>query len=60
VHETAVLYANRAAANISLENYGSALADAEKAVALDASYAKASRRLSARAPSTSPRRAGVL
>lgn len=55
-----MLYANRAAANISLENYGSALADAEKAVALDASYAKASRRLSARAPSTSPRRAGVL
>ena len=42
--ETAVLFANRAAAHISLENYGSALADAEKAVALDPGYTKARRR----------------
>lgn len=39
---TAVLYANRAAAHLALEAYGSALADAEKSVEFDSSYVKAS------------------
>ena len=38
---SAVLFANRAFAHISLENYGSALADAEASVGLDPSYTKA-------------------
>ena len=38
---SAILFANRAFAHISLENYGSALADAEASVALDPSYTKA-------------------
>ncbi len=38
---SAVLYANRAAAHLSLENYGAALADAEKSLELDSSYVKA-------------------
>ena len=38
---SAVLYANRAAAHLALEAYGSALADAEKSVELDSSYVKA-------------------
>lgn len=38
---SAVLYANRAAANLALENCGAALADAESSVQLDATYIKA-------------------
>lgn len=38
---SAVLYANRAAAHTRLENFGSALADATKAVDLDPTYVKA-------------------
>ena len=38
---SAVLYANRAAAHLALENCGAALADAESSVQLDASYVKA-------------------
>jgi tetratricopeptide (TPR) repeat protein len=36
----AILYANRAAAHLALENYGSALADAQSSVQLDAQYIK--------------------
>ena len=38
---TAVLFANRAAAHLALEAYGSALADAERSVELDSAYVKA-------------------
>lgn len=38
--ENAVLYANRAFAHIKIEEYGSAVADASKAVQADPSYAK--------------------
>lgn len=37
---SAILYSNRAAAHIRLENYGSAVADASKAIELDAGYVK--------------------
>ncbi|KAI9741933.1 MAG: hypothetical protein M1834_000322 [Cirrosporium novae-zelandiae] len=37
--EDAVLYCNRAQANIKLESYGYAIADASKAIELDSSYA---------------------
>lgn len=37
---SAILYANRAAAHLQLENYGAALADAESSVQLDATYIK--------------------
>lgn len=36
----AVLFANRAFAHIKIEEYGSAVADASKAIAADPSYAK--------------------
>jgi serine/threonine-protein phosphatase 5 len=38
---SAILYANRAFAHIKLENYGSALMDAAKAIELDPTYVKA-------------------
>ena len=38
--ENAILYANRAAAHIRLENYGSALADASSAIDKDPKYIK--------------------
>jgi hypothetical protein len=38
---SAVLFANRAAAHLALEAYGSALADAEKSVEADPTYVKA-------------------
>jgi serine/threonine-protein phosphatase 5 len=41
VHATAVFFGNRAAAHLKLENYGSAEADADKAIELDSAYAKA-------------------
>jgi tetratricopeptide (TPR) repeat protein len=37
---SAILFANRAAAQLALENYGSALADAESSVTLEPSYIK--------------------
>ena len=37
---SAILYANRAAAHIRLENYGSAIADGTQAVELDSTYVK--------------------
>ena len=40
---SAVLYANRAAAHIRLENYGSGVADASSAIELDPEYIKVSR-----------------
>ena len=39
--ESAILYANRAAAHMRLENYGSALADATSAIDKDPKYIKA-------------------
>ena len=38
--ENAILYANRAAAHMRLENYGSALADASIAIDKDPKYIK--------------------
>jgi tetratricopeptide (TPR) repeat protein len=38
----AVVFANRAACSIALENYGSALEDAQSSIALDGLYIKAS------------------
>ena len=38
--ETAVLYSNRAFCWLKLDMYGAALADAQKAIALDPNYAK--------------------
>ena len=40
--ETAVLYSNRAFCWLKLDMYGAALADAQKAIALDPNYAKGS------------------
>jgi serine/threonine-protein phosphatase 5 len=39
-HPTAVLYANRAYAYLKLEEFGSAILDAEQAIALDPAYVK--------------------
>lgn len=41
VHQTSVLYANRAFANLKLENYGVALLDADEAITLDPFNVKA-------------------
>lgn len=38
--QNAVYFANRAFAHIKLEEYGSAVADASKAIEVDSSYAK--------------------
>lgn len=38
--QNAVYYANRAFAHIKLEEYGSAVADASKAIEVDSTYAK--------------------
>jgi tetratricopeptide (TPR) repeat protein len=50
---TAVFYSNRAMAMLKLESYGSAISDANDAIALDPTYVKAYYRSSA--PSSSPR-----
>lgn len=39
-YPTAVLYANRAYTHIKLDEFGSAIEDAEQAIALDPTYAK--------------------
>jgi len=41
INPTAILYSNRAFAQIKLENYGSAVEDATKAIELDPTYVKA-------------------
>ena len=46
--ENAVYYANRAAAHLRLENYGSALSDASQAIEIDSSYVKVRRHCCAR------------
>uniref|UniRef100_A0A8R1ISQ3 TPR_REGION domain-containing protein n=2 Tax=Caenorhabditis japonica TaxID=281687 RepID=A0A8R1ISQ3_CAEJA len=40
IHPTAMLYGNRAQANLKRELYGSALDDADNAIAIDPSYVK--------------------
>ena len=44
VHPTSVLFANRAFANIKLENYGAALLDSDEAITLDPYNAEAKQR----------------
>ena len=41
VHPTSVLFANRAFANLKLENYGAALLDSDEAITLDPYNVKA-------------------
>eukprot|EP01112_Ceratiomyxa_fruticulosa_P014721 TRINITY_DN4240_c0_g3_i1.p1 TRINITY_DN4240_c0_g3~~TRINITY_DN4240_c0_g3_i1.p1 ORF type:complete len:963 (-),score=237.71 TRINITY_DN4240_c0_g3_i1:64-2829(-) len=45
--ETAVLYSNRAFAHLRMENFGSAIVDANKSIALDPNYVKGYYRLGA-------------